>query len=287
MNNLNLANLEKGSTKKRIQVKKVTFILIVLSFIILNFFLAFFINVQSIGKKVEAEYFFTADFQSGVSDKEKENTEVEILKLDGVRQVRYVSKEEAFQRLQYQLDVAIPKSENPLSDSLIVYFDKPSSIEGIQVNLENNQNIKEVFVDGEYINYKGRQLQFYKVVSVGIILGCIFPLIAIIYYIFYSAISIDYINNLGIAKDDKSNRARARKVNLLPFTSGSIIGTLIFFNIYNYFRNHLLLISSKYLLLSLKELIFMQVGMIFIINLLIWLKPVKIGVLKWAEDGKE
>lgn len=287
MKNLNLVNLEKGSGKKKVQVKKVTFILLVLSFIILNFFLAFFINVQSIGKKVEAEYFFTADFQNGVSDKEKEKTEIEILKLNGVRQVRYVSKEEAFQKLQYQLDVAIPKGENPLSDSLIIYFDEPSSIEGIQVNLENNQNIKEVFVDGEYINYKGRQLQFYKVVSVGIILGCIFPLIAIVYYIFYSAISIDYINNLGLTKDDKSNRLRARKVNLLPFTSGSIIGTLIFFNIYNYFRNHLLLISSKYLLLSLKELIFMQVGMIFIINLLIWLKPVKIGVLKWVEDGKE
>ena len=156
----------------------------------------------------------------------------------------------------------------------------------LQVKLENNENIKEVFVDGEYINYKERQLKFYQMVSVGIVLGCILPLLALIYYIFYSAVSIDYINNVGLIKDDKTNRIRAKSVNLLPFTAGSIIGTLIFFNIYIYFRNHLLLISNRYLVLSLKEIIFIQFGIILIINLLIWLKPIKIGVFKWVEDGK-
>ena len=208
------------------------------------------------------------------------------MKLEGVKQVRYVSKEEAFQKVQYQLDVAIPKGENPLSDSLIIFFNKPTDIEKIQVKLENNENIKEVFVDGEYINYKERQLKFYKMVSVGVALGCILPMLVLIYYVFYSAVSIDYINNVGLVKDDKTNRTRAKSVNLLPFTAGSVIGTLIFFNIYIYFRNHLLLISNRYLILSLKEIIFIQFGIIFIINLLVWLKPIKIGVFKWVEDGK-
>ena len=286
MNNFNLMKLEKNTIRTKIQIKKTTFILTVLSFIILNFFLAFFINVDTIKSRVEAGYFFTADFHKNVSSEDKEKLEIEILKLEGVKQVRYVSKEEAFQKVQYQLDVAIPKGENPLSDSLIIFFDKPTDIEKIQVKLENNENIKEVFVDGEYINYKERQLKFYQMVSVGIVLGCILPLLALIYYIFYSAVSIDYINNVGLIKDDKTNRIRAKSVNLLPFTAGSIIGTLIFFNIYIYFRNHLLLISNRYLVLSLKEIIFIQFGIILIINLLIWLKPIKIGVFKWVEDGK-
>ena len=278
--------MEKNTIRTKIQIKKTTFILTVLSFIILNFFLAFFINVDTIKSRVEAGYFFTADFHKNVSSEDKEKLEIEILKLEGVKQVRYVSKEEAFQKVQYQLDVAIPKGENPLSDSLIIFFDKPTDIEKIQVKLENNENIKEVFVDGEYINDKERQLKFYQMVSVGIVLGCILPLLALIYYIFYSAVSIDYINNVGLIKDDKTNRIRAKSVNLLPFTAGSIIGTLIFFNIYIYFRNHLLLISNRYLVLSLKEIIFIQFGIILIINLLIWLKPIKIGVFKWVEDGK-
>ena len=286
MNNFNLMKMEKNTIRTKIQIKKTTFILTVLSFIILNFFLAFFINVDAIKSRVEAGYFFTADFHKNVSSEDKEKLEIEILKLEGVKQVRYVSKEEAFQKVQYQLDVAIPKGENPLSDSLIIFFDKPTDIEKIQVKLENNENIKEVFVDGEYINYKERQLKFYQMVSAGIVLGCILPLLALIYYIFYSAVSIDYINNVGLIKDDKTNRIRAKSVNLLPFTAGSIIGTLIFFNIYIYFRNHLLLISNRYLVLSLKEIIFIQFGIILIINLLIWLKPIKIGVFKWVEDGK-
>ena len=286
MNNFNLMKMEKNTIRTKIQIKKTTFILTVLSFIILNFFLAFFINVDTIKSRVEAGYFFTADFHKNVSSEDKEKLEIEILKLEGVKQVRSVSKEEAFQQVQYQLDVAIPKGENPLSDSLIIFFDKPTDIEKIQVKLENNENIKEVFVDGEYINYKERQLKFYQMVSVGIVLGCILPLLALIYYIFYSAVSIDYINNVGLIKDDKTNRIRAKSVNLLPFTAGSIIGTLIFFNIYIYFRNHLLLISNRYLVLSLKEIIFIQFGIILIINLLIWLKPIKIGVFKWVEDGK-
>lgn len=286
MKNFNLMKQEKNTIKTKIQIKKSTFVLTVLSFIILNFFLAFFINVDSIKNKVESEYFFTADFHKNVTDEEKEKLEIEILKLEGVKQVRYISKEEAFQKLQYQLDVAIPKAENPLSDSLVVFFDKPINIEGIQVRLENNENIKEVFVDGEYINYKERQLKFYKILSLSLLLVCILPVLALIYYIFYSAISIDYINNVGVIKDDEVNKARAKSVNLLPFTSASIIGTLIFFNIYIYFRNHLLLVSNGYLLLSLKEIIFIQLGIIFIINFLIWLKPIKIGVFKWVEDGK-
>lgn len=286
MNNFNLMKMEKNTIRTKIQIKKMTFILTILSFIILNFFLAFFLNVDAIKNRVEAGYFFTADFHKDVPSEEKEKLEIEILKLEGVKQVRYVSKEEAFQKVQYQLDVAIPKGENPLSDSLIIFFNKPTDIEKIQVKLENNENIKEVFVDGEYINYKERQLKFYKMVSVGVALGCILPMLVLIYYVFYSAVSIDYINNVGLVKDDKTNRTRAKSVNLLPFTAGSVIGTLIFFNIYIYFRNHLLLISNKYLVLSLKEIIFIQFGIIFIINLLVWLKPIKIGVFKWVEDGK-
>lgn len=286
MNNFNLMRPEKNIIKTKIQIKKNTFILTILSFVILNFFLSIFINVDFIKSKVESEYFFTADFQKEASIEEKERLEIEILKLEGVKKVRYVSKEEAFQKLQYQLDVAIPKGENPLSDSLVIFFDKPTDIEGIQVKLENNKNIKEVFVDGEYINYKERQLKFYKIFLLGLALICIAPVLALIYYVFYSAVSIDYINNVGLIKDDRANKSRAKSVNLLPFTSGSIIGTLIFFNIYIYFRNHLLLISNRYLLLSLKEIMFMQIGIIFIVNLLIWLKPIKIGVFKWVEDGK-
>ncbi|QNM15059.1 MULTISPECIES: permease-like cell division protein FtsX [Fusobacterium] len=284
MKNFDIINRYSNSIQGKIQIRKTTFVLMTLSFIILNFFIASFLNVQWMKKETKATYFFTADFQKDIPEGEKEKTEIDILKLDGVRKVRYVSKEEAFQKLQYQLDIAIPKSENPLSDSLIIYFNEPSDIEGIQVKLESNQNIKEFFVDGTYIAYKDREVRFFKILSWCLGILCIAPLIMMIYLTYYSSISIDYINNVGIIQNDMVNRKRSKTVNAFPLIASATMGTLIFFNIYIYFRNHLLDISGNYLILSLKEIVFMQCLILFIVVLLMLLKPVKIMVLKRGES---
>lgn len=284
MKNFDIINRYSNSIQGKIQIRKTTFVLMTLSFIILNFFIASFLNVQWMKKETKATYFFTADFQKDIPEAEKEKTEIDILKLDGVRKVRYVSKEEAFQKLQYQLDIAIPKSENPLSDSLIIYFNEPSDIEGIQVKLESNQNIKEFFVDGTYIAYKDREVRFFKILSWCLGILCIAPLIMMIYLTYYSSISIDYINNVGIIQNDMVNRKRSKTVNAFPLIASATMGTLIFFNIYIYFRNHLLDISGNYLILSLKEIVFMQCLILFIVVLLMLLKPVKIMVLKRGES---
>lgn len=284
MKNFDIINRYSNSIQGKIQIRKTTFVLMTLSFIILNFFIASFLNVQWMKKETKATYFFTADFQKDIPEGEKEKTEIDILKLNGVRKVRYVSKEEAFQKLQYQLDIAIPKSENPLSDSLIIYFNEPSDIEGIQVKLESNQNIKEFFVDGTYIAYKDREVRFFKILSWCLGILCIAPLIMMIYLTYYSSISIDYINNVGIIQNDMVNRKRSKTVNAFPLIASATMGTLIFFNIYIYFRNHLLDISGNYLILSLKEIVFMQCLILFIVVLLMLLKPVKIMVLKRGES---
>ena len=119
-----------------------------------------------------------------------------------------------------------------------------------------------------------------KTISLGLIFVCIIPLVVMIYLVYCSAISIDYINNVGIIQNDKTNRERSKKVNFLPLVASSLIGTLIFFNIYIYFRNHLLVISNHYLILSLKEIMFMQVLILIVIDLLMLLKPKQIKVLK-------
>ena len=284
MKNFDFINRYGNSIQNKIQIKKTTFVLMTLSFIILNFFIASFLNVQWMKKEIKSTYFFTADFQKDVPNSEKEKTEIDVLKLDGVKKLRYVSKEEAFQKLQHQLDIAIPRSENPLSDSMIIYYDKPSDIEGIQVNLESNQNIKEVFVDGTYIAYKDKEMRFYNMLAWCIGLLGILPLSIITYLVYYSSISIDYINNVGIIQDDKVNRKRSKRINVLPVIASATMGVLIFFNIYIYFREHLLGISGNYIILSLKELAFMHLLILLVIVLLMLLKPTKIMVLKRGES---
>lgn len=276
----NLMRIDKHSyTKHRTQIKKKTFILLVITFVILNFFLSFLINVSSVTKKIENSYFFTADLRSDLKEEDKNKTEMEVLGIDGVRKVRYLSKEEAFKNLQFQLDIAIPKGENPLSDSLLIYFESPAKLEKIQENLESNQNIKEFFVDASFISSKERELRFYKILLVTVILGLALPSMAAGYYIFYDAVAIDFLNYTDVIPDDKVNMRRAKKINLLPFTAASIIGTLIFFNGYTYFRDKILEISSKYLILSLGELFFVQTLIIIMLNIIIWVNPLRLKKL--------
>ena len=284
MKNFNFKRKKEVLLNEKIQIKKRTFIIMTLSFLILNFFIASFLNVQWMKKEIKSNYFFTADFQDGVSRNEKGRTEIEVLKLDGVKKVRYVSKEEAFQKLQHELDISIPRSENPLSDSMIIYFQNPKDLEEIQKNVENFQTIKESFSDGTYISYKEKEYDFYSVLGWIIFLFGIVLMMIIIYFSYYTSITIDYINNVEIIKNDNANRKRAKKINILPTIASNIIGTLAFFSVYNYFRKNLILISSKYLILSAKEIIFMQLLILIVINIVLLLIPIRIKLIKEEES---
>ena len=280
MNNNLMMRVERNSyTKHRTKIKKKTFILLVISFIILNFFLSVLINISSMNKKIDNSYFFTADLKSELKEEEKNKIEVEILGLDGVRKVRYLSKEEAFKNLQTQLDVAIPKGENPLSDSLLIYFNSLDDAEKLQENLENNQNIKEIFVDAAFIGYQEREKKFYNLLFAMIMIFLVAPSILGIYYTFYNAVAIDFLNYNDIIPDDRINSKRAKKVNLLPFTGAALMGTLIFFNVYTYFREEIIEISSKFLILSIGEIFIVQVLAIIAINMIIWINPLRLRVL--------
>ena len=96
MNNNLMMRVERNSyTKHRTKIKKKTFILLVISFIILNF-LSVLINISSMNKKIDNSYFFTADLKSELKEEEKNKIEVEILGLEGVRKVRYLSERGSF-----------------------------------------------------------------------------------------------------------------------------------------------------------------------------------------------
>lgn len=280
MNNNLMMKIEKNSyTKQRVKIKKKTFILLVISFIILNFFLSVLTNISSINKKIDNSYFFTADLKSELKEEEKNKIEIDILGVEGVRRVRYLSKEEAFKNLQTQLDVAIPKGENPLSDSLLIYFDNLDTAEKIQESLENNQNIKEVFVDAAFISFQEREKKFYNIVFTMVIILLVIPSILGIYYIFYNAVAIDFLNYEDVIPDSKANSRRAKRINLLPFTGASLVGTLIFFNVYTYFREELIELSNKYLILSIGEIFVIQILAIIAINMVIWINPLRLRTL--------
>ena len=67
----------------------------------------------------------------------------------------------------------------------------------------------------------------------------------------------------------------------------TVIGTLIFFNIYVLFRKHVSHANFNSSMLSLKEIILWHFGAIVILNLLVWLIPANVGRIEYAEEEDE
>lgn len=272
INNKELQDVIRNNT----QIKKRTFILLILSFIILNFFVASFLNVRHLKTSLRNHYFITADFKKDVKKETKELAEKDILKIESVKKVEYRSRYEAFRDLQYTLDISIPNSDNPLYDSMLVYFDSPQDISNIQTKLEDMGVFKETFVDKSYISELELRSNFYSTLSILLILLGIVPMMFMIYFIHYTAISIDYVNNKEIIRNDNKNRRRSKRINDLPLIASNILGTLTFLNVYLYFKNHLLMVGGHFVILDIREMIFWQIVIVAVINFILLVIPIRI-----------
>jgi len=67
----------------------------------------------------------------------------------------------------------------------------------------------------------------------------------------------------------------------------TVIGTLIFFNIYVLFRKYVSHAKFDSSMLSLKEIILWHLGAIAILNLLVWLIPANVGRIEYAEEDDD
>jgi len=64
----------------------------------------------------------------------------------------------------------------------------------------------------------------------------------------------------------------------------TVIGTLIFFNIYVLFRKYVSHAKFDSSMLSLKEIVLWHLGAIAVLNLLVWLIPANVGRIEYAEE---
>ncbi|MDR3258307.1 MAG: permease-like cell division protein FtsX [Fusobacteriaceae bacterium] len=264
-------NYNEKTTK--IELKRWTIVPFIITFIFLNVILASIFNFYSIAKKIENNYFFSIDLRPNLSQLVKEDIEKNILEIYGVKSVKYVSHESSFKELQEQLGIAIPESENSLSDSMIVYFKNKNDLSNLQDRLESMENVKEAFIDLTHISYREEQAKFYKLLV--IILAGVFliPSFILIVFIFYNGFSIEFLNKYNNYSDERKVRIGAKWTNIIPMGISATIGTLIFLNIYVFLRDIFIGISYSYTILSLKEFLVPQIATILVFCLLIIITP--------------
>ena len=257
------------------------FLGIIVAAFIFNMFFAGFLNITSQVKEFRNKNFIMAELQGRLSQAKKEELEEKFLNLKEVQKITYVDSYTAFQDLQKNLGIVIPRGENPLPDTFRIYFKNAKDVEKLQSVLEETQEIKEFFIDGIYISEINSRIRILNLFGLIFMSGMICSLF-ILNSIFMFQIENDYLLNYIGDSTNLRNRLKAKNVNLLPFTVAVSLGLFFFFNFYVVVRRTLIQEAVFTDVLSLMQIFYIQTGAAVLIILLAWFMPVN----KKTGEGK-
>lgn len=257
------------------------FLGIIVAAFIFNMFFAGFLNFTSQVKEFRNKNFIMAELQGRLSQAKKEELEEKFLNLKEVQKITYVDSYTAFQDLQKNLGIVIPRGENPLPDTFRIYFKNAKDVEKLQSVLEETQEIKEFFIDGIYISEINSRIRILNLFGLIFMSGMICSLF-ILNSIFMFQIENDYLLNYIGDSTNLRNRLKAKNVNLLPFTVAVSLGLFFFFNFYVVVRRTLIQGAVFTDVLSLMQIFYIQTGAAVLIILLAWFMPVN----KKTGEGK-
>ena len=249
------------------------FLGVIVAAFIFNMFFAGFLNITSQVKEFRNKNFIMAELQGRLSQAKKEELEEKFLNLKEVQKITYVDSYTAFQDLQKNLGIVIPRGENPLPDTFRIYFKNAKDVEKLQAVLEETQEIKEFFIDGIYISEINSRIRILNLFGLIFMSGMICSLF-ILNSIFMFQIENDYLLNYIGDSTNLRNRLKAKNVNLLPFTVAVSLGLFLFFNFYVTVRKALIQGAVFTDVLSLMQIFYIQTGAALLIILLAWFMPV-------------
>ena len=268
------------------RLKNRVFYIIVITIVSLNIFISFSLNLKKVSKETLINSFIIVDLQNNLDEEKRNEIEKYILNIDGVRSVRFMDKFESFKNLQNELNISIPESSNPLTDSLVISVKDPTFLGHIQETIETREEVKEVYKDESYLKQSKEQGFITSIAQMGS--GVFSFFIAVITIIIFNfGVAIEFLNNANTGLDYAENIRKSKIRNLLSFTMSTVIGTLIFFNIYVLFRKYVSHAKFDSSMLSLKEIVLWHLGAIAILNLLVWLIPANVGRIEYAEEDEE
>ena len=265
------------------RLKNRVFYIIVITIVSLNIFISFSLNLKKVSKETLINSFIIVDLQNNLNEEKRNEIEKYILTIDGVRSVRFMDKSESFKNLQNELNISIPEASNPLTDSLIVSVKSAELMNGVQEIIEAREEVKEVYKDEPYLKQSQEQSDIIHIAQIGsAVFSFLTALVTIV--IFNLGVAIEFLNNANTGLDYAENIKESKLKNLIPFSMASVVATLIFFNIYVFFRKYVTNANFDSSLLSLREIFLWNIGAVAILNFLIWLIPANLGRIEYEEE---
>lgn len=156
---------------------------IALTIFLTGLFVVFTINLQSwlgfLREKIEVELFV----ETGSTDKEIEELKNKITKLEAVREIEYISKDDAAQRFQEEFGQNVYEvlEFNPFPPSIVIHLNEgyqtPAAISKLKNRLELLANVDEVFYKKPLLEKIDKYVQIVYILA--ILVGLVIIIIAI------------------------------------------------------------------------------------------------------------
>lgn len=235
---------------------------LIAAFIILNTASATLLNLYTDTETLKDNYKLSIYFKGDPTEEMLNDFEQRLVLLPEVRSLRYESKEVALRDLEDQLGIRIPRGNNPLSSNFLVTFNGTENLEGLQQQLDREELIKEVYVDTDQIEKLDNKIERNRKLFIYLLLGGGFPLIFVIFSLFHSNIlynNRDITSKVFIGETKKRALKPYYTISDCIFVSASAIGTLIFLNVYELFRNSFIGIEKGAVLPSTEEVLIVAI----------------------------
>jgi len=153
-------------------------------FIIIGIFLLISLNFNLFLKNLESQLEIIVYLKDNISTVDLNNLKNSLTSVEGVKEVKYVSKEEALQRLLGDLgdqkDIFSVLEENPLPASFEIKVSNPKMIEQIAGHVEKYKNIEEVEYGRGIVERLMNFTNIFRVAGISILMMLIFASILII-----------------------------------------------------------------------------------------------------------
>jgi len=153
-------------------------------FIIIGIFLLISLNFNLFLKNLESQLEIIVYLKDDISTAELDNLKNSLTSIEGVKEAKFVSKEEAFQRLLKDLgaqkDIFSVVEENPLPASFEIKANDPKMIEQIANKVEKYKNVEEVEYGRGIVERLLNFTNIFRVVGISILILLIFASILII-----------------------------------------------------------------------------------------------------------
>lgn len=235
---------------------------LIAAFIVLNTASAALLNLYKDTETLKDNYKLSIYFKGDPTEEMLNEFEQRLILLPEVRSLRYESKEVALRDLEDQLGIRIPRGNNPLSSNFLVTFNGTESLEGLQQQLDREELIKEVYVDTDQIEKLDNKIERNRKLFIYLLLGGGLPLIFVIFSLFHSNIlynNRDITSKVFIGETKKRALKPYYTISDCIFVSASAIGTLIFLNVYELFRNNFIGIEKGAVLPSTEEVLILAI----------------------------